>query len=356
MQSFRERFFLYSFFVLAIVTFLLVIYIILPFWQPITLALISAVVFYPIHRFLRKFLFSEFLSAILTLILVFSLVIVPLTFAAFVLGQEIAKLVSLINDYYQSGKFDLLVENLKGQLYIYLYKFQSQYPFLGEILKEENLKEVLKNLYTTLSESFTKLTKMAIFWIGNTAFALFIYLITLFFSLYQGKVALQHLKNVMPLEERDKEEVFETLYKAITGVIYGTVGTALIQSFIALGLYIYYGLPYPFLWAIVTALFAFVPPFGTGYVWFPLTLYELLFLNSTKGFIGLAVGLLIISSIDNLVRPLVMKERIELPYIFLFFSVLGGLFVFGFTGLFLGPTIFALFITLLKLYEQKFSK
>ena len=356
MQTFRERFFLYSFFVLIITTFLLVLYMLSPFWQPITLALISAVVFYPVHRFLRKILFSEFLAAVLTLIVVFSLVIVPLTLAAFVLGQEIAKLVSKINEYYQTGKFDLLIQNLKSQLYIYLYKFQVQYPFLGEVLKEENLREILKNLYSTLSGGFTKLTKVALFWVGNTAFATFIYLMTLFFSLYQGKIALKHLRNIMPLEEKDKEEVLETLYNAITGVIYGTVGTAIVQSFIALGLYIYYGLSYPFLWAVVTALFAFVPPFGTGYVWFPLTLYELLFVNHTKGLIGLTVGFLVISSIDNFVRPLVMKEKIELPYIFLFFAVLGGLFVFGFTGLFLGPTIFALFITLLKLYEQKFSR
>ena len=68
------------------------------------------------------------------------------------------------------------------------------------------------------------------------------------------------------------------------------------------------------------------------------------------------MGFLVISTIDNFVRPLVMKEKIELPYIVLFFSVMGGIVTFGFTGIFLGPTIFALFITLIKLYEEKFVK
>jgi len=155
------------------------------------------------------------------------------------------------------------------------------------------------------------------------------------------------------LEEKDKEEIFDTIRKSTTGVIYGTAGTAVIQSLIAFGLYIYYGLSYPFLWALLTALFAFIPPFGSGFVWFPVTIYVLLAVNLTKGIVGLAVGFLIISSIDNFVRPLIMKDKIELPYIFLFFSILGGLVAFGFAGLFIGPTIFALFLTLLRIYEEK---
>jgi predicted PurR-regulated permease PerM len=178
---------------------------------------------------------------------------------------------------------------------------------------------------------------------------------TLFFALYQGEKALYHVKKIIPLEEKDKEEIFDTLYHSIRGVIYGTVGTAVLQAFTALGLYIYYGLSYPFLWAIATAFFAFIPPFGTAYIWLPVTIYVMVKVNLTKGLIGLIYGVLIIASVDNIVRPLLMKEKIELPYIFLFFSVMGGLFVFGFTGLFLGPTIFALFITLIKIYERKFA-
>lgn len=349
-----ERFFNFSFIVLILFIFLLVVYIVLPFWQPITLALISAVVFYPLFKVLRKVLFSDFLASAATLILIFLVVILPLTFAGIVLGQEISKLVLNLNQYYQSGKLELLIEELKNRLYLYLYKFQAQYPFLEDWLREENIKGFIKHIYTYLSVHLTSLTKILVLWVGNFTFSLFIYLLTLFFALYRGKVALNHLKRIMPLQEEDKREILLTIYNAITGVIYGTVGTAIIQSFIAFGLYIFYGLSYPFLWAILTAFFAFIPPFGTGFVWFPITLYELLFVDTAKGLIGLAVGFLIISSIDNFVRPLIMSEKIELSYIFLFFSVIGGLVNFGFAGLFLGPTIFALFITLIKLYEAKF--
>ncbi len=355
MEEFRRKFFLFSFLIFIVFIFFLVVYMLIPFWQPITLALISAVVFYPIHRFLKKFLFSDLLASLFTLLLVFAFVIVPLTVAIFVFGQELAKLVENLNDYYRSGKLELLLEDLKAKLELYMYNLKLQYPFLGKVLSIENLKEIGQTLYKNLSGWFTKLPKEAVFWFGNALFGTFIYLLTLFFALYQGKKAVYHLKRVMPLEEKDKEEVLKTLKDAITGVIYGTAGTALVQSLIALALYIYYGLPYPFLWALLTAIFAFIPPFGTGYIWFPVTVYELLLVDKFKGIVGLIVGFLIISSIDNFVRPLVMKEKIELPYAVLFFSVVGGLVTFGFTGLFLGPTIFALFITLVKIYERKFA-
>ena len=354
MHDFRKKFFLFSFFVLIFAIFFLVLYMLLPFWQPIFLALISTVVFYPIFRFFKNLFVSDLVATLITLFVVFSMVIVPLTVAVIVFTQELTKLVEHLNEYYQSGKLELLINDIKGRLYVYLYQFQERYPFLAEFLKEENLKGLINRFYNYLSMWFTKSTKEAVYWLANIVFYTFIYLITLFFALYQGEKTLRHIKAVIPLEEKDKEEIFQTLSNSIKAVIYGTTGTAIFQSIIALWLYIYYGLPYPFLWAILTALAAFIPPFGTGYIWFPLTVYELFFVNTFKGLVGLVVGFLVISSVDNIIRPLIMKEKISLPYIVLFFSVIGGLFTFGFTGIFLGPTVFALFITMVDLYEKKF--
>jgi len=356
MEGFRKKLFTYGFLATILTIFGLVLYMLLPFWQPITLALISAVVFYPLHKFFKKLFFSNLVASFLSLLTVVSLVVVPFTVAFAILSQELVKLISNLQQFINKGGLDLLVNEIQSKLYIYLYKLQAKYPAIGEFLNEQNLKGWLQHLYANFSGWIAKFTKEFVFWFGNALFELFIYLLTLFFAFYQGKKAVNHLKRLFPLEDKDKEEIFQTVYNAITGVIYGTVGTAIVQSLIALGLYIYYGLPYPFLWALITALFAFIPPFGTGYVWFPITVYELLLVDKTKGLIGLAVGLLIISSIDNFVRPLVMKEKIELPYAVLFFSVIGGLLAFGFTGLFLGPTVFALFITLLRIYEEKFSR
>ncbi len=356
METFRRHFFVYSFLGFVFLILLVVLAMVKPFWQPITLALISSVVFFPFKKILKKILFSDFLASLITIVFIFGLVIIPFIISAFVLGQEILKLTEALNAFLKSGNLNLFLEDLRSKLLFILYKYQIKYPFLQNFLTEKKLTEFVVNLYSYITSSLTVLTKQAIYWMVNFAFGLFIYLLTLFFSLYQGEKALVHLKRILPLEERDKEEIFQTLNHAIRGVIYGTVGTAVLQALFALALYLYYALPYPFLWALATALFAFIPPFGTAYIWFPLTIFVILKVNIVKGLLGLTYGVLVIASIDNIVRPLLMKEKIELPYIFLFFSVIGGLITFGFTGLFLGPTIFALFITLIKLYERKFAR
>jgi predicted PurR-regulated permease PerM len=295
------------------------------------------------------------LASVFTILLVFLIVIVPLLLSIAVLSQEVLKLSESLKNYFQNGNLNLLIEDIRNKLMFLIYKYQLKYPFLQSILTEENIKKFLIEAYTYITSSLTEWTKIAIIQTVNFVFGLFIYLMTLFFALYSGDRALVHFKRILPLEEKDKEEVFDTLYRAITGVIYGTVGTAVLQAFCALALYIYYGLPYPFLWALATALFSFIPPLGTAYVWLPVTLYVFLKVSAVKAVTGLIYALLVIASVDNLVRPFFMKEKIELPYVLLFFSVIGGLLTFGFAGLFLGPTIFALFLTLIKLYEEKFS-
>ncbi len=353
MQDIKSKFFFVSFLVLIFSIFVLVLYMIFPFWKPVVLALISAIVFHPIFRFLKKILISDFLAALFTILIVAFAVILPLGIALFIGSQELLKLLGVLNQKIKNGELDLTISQWKQKLYIYIYQLQIKYPLLSEVLKEENIKSWIVNLTKVVSSYITTTTRSLFIWVGGTIFGTFVYLLTLFFSLYQGSKAINKLKKVIPLEEKDKEEIFDTIRKSTTGVIYGTAGTAVIQSLIAFGLYIYYGLSYPFLWALLTALFAFIPPFGSGFVWFPVTIYVLLAVNLTKGIVGLAVGFLIISSIDNFVRPLIMKDKIELPYIFLFFSILGGLVAFGFAGLFIGPTIFALFLTLLRIYEEK---
>jgi predicted PurR-regulated permease PerM len=352
-EKLRKKIFAISFLTLIFINLVLVIYLIIPFWQPIVLALISAVVFNPINRFFRKIVINRFLSALLTLVFITATVVVPLAIIGAVLSQEVLKLIDALNNWVKTGALQVYIQEIKSKILLTLYKFQIQYPFLEKIINIQNINELVEKIIKTLSENLTSLTKGLLVFISISLFNFFVYSITLFFSLYGGDKALKHLKRLLPLEEKDKEEIFNTIYSSITAVIYGTVGTAVVQSIIVFWLYIYYDLPYPLLWAIATAFFAFIPPFGTGYIWFPVVLYELLLVDFHKGLIGLLVGFLIVSSIDNFVRPLIMGGKINLPYIFLFFSIVGGLVSFGFTGLFLGPTLFALFLTLIKLYEER---
>jgi len=107
------------------------------------------------------------------------------------------------------------------------------------------------------------------------------------------------------------------------------------------------------LWGIVMGIATFLPMIGTALVWILATLYLFLTGAYLKGLILLLFSALVISQIDYFLRPYFISGKTELHNLFLFFSILGGLHLFGFLGLILGPIIIALCMSVLEFYRQE---
>ncbi len=116
------------------------------------------------------------------------------------------------------------------------------------------------------------------------------------------------------------------------------------------------GVPYSALWGVVTAFAALVPLGGTTLVTIPASLYLFIQGDNIKGVILLVWCLGVVVTIDNVLKPLVIGSRIQMPTIFLLFGILGGLTVFGALGLILGPVLFALLMALLDLYSEEYGR
>jgi predicted PurR-regulated permease PerM len=139
----------------------------------------------------------------------------------------------------------------------------------------------------------------------------------------------------------------------VRGVVYGILGTALIQSVIAvIGLTIA-GVPGAVILGVVTFFLAVILPFGPPIVWIPATLW--LFAQGQPGWgIFMALwGLLAISSVDNVVRPLIISQETKMPFVLIFCGVIGGALAFGLVGLFLGPTMLAVAYRLIDEWSAK---
>ena len=105
--------------------------------------------------------------------------------------------------------------------------------------------------------------------------------------------------------------------------------------------YAFAGTPNPILLTIITFIIALIP-FGTPFAWGGVALWLLSQGQATEG-IGLALwGILVISWVDNLIRPIVISGATQIPFIIIFIGVLGGLTAFGFIGLFIGPVVLAI--------------
>lgn len=138
----------------------------------------------------------------------------------------------------------------------------------------------------------------------------------------------------------------------IKGVVYGILGTALAQGVLAAIGFLVSGVPGALALGLIT-FFLSVVPVGPPLVWLPAALWLY-----AQGHTGMAVflglwGLLVVSSVDNFVKPYLISQGAALPFILVLFGVLGGLAAFGFLGVFLGPTLLALGFGLLKAWTAE---
>ena len=117
------------------------------------------------------------------------------------------------------------------------------------------------------------------------------------------------------------------------------------------------GINNPTLWAAATALVSLIPVIGTATIWVPLSIYLILTGYLGKGIILLVLGSGVIGLVDNFVRPLIIEGKSEGMHLLLvFFSLAGGLILFGPSGLVLGPLVSALLVTFLDIYRAEFKE
>jgi predicted PurR-regulated permease PerM len=188
--------------------------------------------------------------------------------------------------------------------------------------------------------------------IGQNALVLMLTLFTMFFLFRDGPQVVEQFRNVFNqvLGERTKGYL-HTIETTVKAVVYGIVLTAIAQGAIAGLGYWLVGVKAPILLALITTLFAMIP-FGTPVVWVSASAWLLIHGNTWSGVALLLWGSLIVSWVDNIIRPLVISTSTRIPFVLVMFGVLGGLASFGFVGLFLGPVILAMALAVWREWLQ----
>jgi predicted PurR-regulated permease PerM len=177
--------------------------------------------------------------------------------------------------------------------------------------------------------------------VGRNAAKLGFALITVFFFYRDGEHVLEQVQLVLHRFLGARVDPYLAAVGGMTkAVVWGLIATALAQGFVAGLGYWWAGVSAPVLLGAVTALIAMIP-FGTPFAWGSIGIW-LLVSGDTVGGVGLLLwGALVVSWVDNLVRPLLISNATRIPFLLVMFGVLGGLAAFGLVGLFLGPVILA---------------
>jgi predicted PurR-regulated permease PerM len=175
----------------------------------------------------------------------------------------------------------------------------------------------------------------------------------LFFLLRDGKELLRSIRDAIPLRADQKRALFEKFTIVIRATVKGNIVVAIAQG--ALGGLIFWilGIHAPLLWAVLMAFLSLVPAVGAGLVWLPVAIYFLITGATWQGMVLIAYGVLVISVVDNILRPILVGKDTKLPDYVVLISTLGGISVFGINGFVLGPVIAAMFMAIWHIFALK---
>ncbi|MFO1393793.1 MAG: AI-2E family transporter [Steroidobacteraceae bacterium] len=187
----------------------------------------------------------------------------------------------------------------------------------------------------------------------GTVLSFALMLFVLFFVLRDGPDVARKVVAMLPIEERRRSRLWQHLVEVNRAVFMGIGLTALVQGvLVGIGFWIA-GLPSPLLFGVLGAFCALVPLIGTALVWVPGAAF--LALHGDYGHAGFltAWSLVVVGSVDNFLRPMLISGRAELPTLAVFVGVMGGLSAFGFIGLFIGPIVLGLLVALFRFEHEE---
>lgn len=313
-----------------------------PFVEVLAWAAVLVVVFYPVHRRLLARTKRPGTSALLSCLLVIFTILLPVSLIILALVNEL----SGFGQNLQANVQALLDPNspVTGRFLRWL----GQYVDVEQLRSQDFLAERLKGMGGAIAGR----TLGFVGGVVGAVIEIFFVIFTMYYLFRDGNRIVTALPDVLPLERAQSEKIFARAREVISASLYGVLVIASIQG--ALGGLAFWilGLPSPIVWAVVMTFLSMIPMAGAFIVWVPAALFLAATGHWPKAIILAAWGALVIGTVDNFLRPKLVGEKTKLHELFIFFSVLGGLKVFGIIGIVLGPVVLAITLALLDVFRQ----
>jgi predicted PurR-regulated permease PerM len=333
----RARFVLLIFYVIVLVIGYLAFLVVEPFLAALAWAAVFAMVMYPIRDRMAKRLGETWGASAATALAVL-VIVVPAIAVLALLVREVTTQVHTV----QASGFALPTP---ARIQEWWDTLRGRLPVLA--LPPDPTSAVADVMKTIASFLATRVT-----WIlgnlANVVFQLFVMLFGLFFFFRDGGRMVDRIRQLLPFEQSRRDLIIRQTHDLVVATVGSTFAVAAVQGALtglALGLL---GFRAPVFWGVMTAFLSLVPMIGSGLIWGPAVVWLLLSGELWRGVILLAVGVGVIGTSDNFLRPILLSGRTTMNGLLVFVSLLGGMAAFGFIGLVLGPVIVAAMDTLLE--------
>lgn len=313
-----------------------------PFVNVLAWAIVLVVVFHPVHQRLLARTQRPATSAALSSLLVIFVILAPLALISLMLFNQVA------------GAAQGLQANISGLLDPNspvtgpALRWIGQYVDIEQFRAQEFILERLKGMGGAIAGRTLGFVGGVVGVVVQVFFVIF----TMYYLFRDGDRIARSLPDVLPLERSQSELILERTRSVISASLYGVLVIAIIQGTLGGLAFWALGIPSAIVWAVVMTFLSMIPMAGSFMVWVPAAIYLAATGHWGKALILVLWGALVIGTVDNFLRPKLVGEKTKLHELFIFFSVLGGLHVFGVVGIVLGPVVLAITLALLDVFRQ----
>lgn len=303
-----------------------------PFFNVIAWSSVFAISFYPIHQWLVTRTGRPSLSALVSSVLVVFTILIPLLFITVLAVNQFLSLKDYLDQTFASG-FDLkaLAPLRRG----------AEWLIRRVGLDPARIMATVGDYAGTIGGVAAGYSLAFATNITGAIVSFFFVIFTLFFLFRDGTHIARSIPDFLPFDRPQSERLLSRIRDVIYASVYGVVVIAAIQGLLIGLSFTVLGIPSAALWGVVTLFTSVIPLLGAGAVWVPGAVYLLLVGHWVQAILLTAWGAIIISSVDNFLRPKLVGGRVGLNELVMFFAVLGGLQLFGILGLVIGPVVFA---------------
>lgn len=325
-------------------------FVFLPFLMEILVAAILVSIFYkPYEKLVKLFGNRRQLAALaMCLFLVVILVVPTVNLLVYAAGKSVV-VYSQVADFFSQHSVNQVLETR-----VFNSSLARQFDLLGFSGQNGAFKTTVLNVLQQSSDWLISAATFAAKETANFIVSLVLIIFTMFFFFVDGKKILMRISDLSPLPRKYDQELFSKFRSVSYTTFISTFVTAAAQGVVGAIGFAIVGFP-AFLAGVVVALLSLLPYFGSTLFYVPVGLYYLAVGKIWQGIFVLLWGLLVIGTIDNFIRTYMIKGKVAVNPIFAFFSILGGIALFGFWGLILGPLIVALAVTVFHIYELEFG-
>ncbi|MGD2150146.1 MAG: AI-2E family transporter [Desulfobacterales bacterium] len=321
-----------------------------PFMSVIVLAAVVTGIFKPVYKFLNKKMNSLFAS-LLTCTLIFFILFIPTILFVGILSKE-------AYDLYLMGKGGAINDQIKP-----LLESSRVLERINIVLSNLNMEITGEELNKAISE-VGKFVGLFLFQqassIASNVFKFFVYfffmLLIIYYLLFDGDKLIAFIIDLSPLPKEQDEKLIQKFKDMAGAILIGNGLCGLIQGVAGGIVFFLFGFNSPFLWGVIMALLAFLPIIGIGVVFIPVALYLFLKMRIASGIFFVVFYIILSGGIEYLLKPKLVGQRVKMHTLLVFFSIIGGLKMFGILGIIYGPLVATAFLTLTDIYYTSYQK